>query len=151
MSNYENLPRTIKTLYEKQLCLCETLLCIDKTAGDLGNMMSRVNETCNLKTSHNCLKGTTDFSLQSDSNGYNANITSQLLSSFRIQTKHLTSNQLYALDRSRSRCIKHIIRTERRDREPSRIPVRKLVYLMSKLNKTKRCKIKSLIRKALHS
>ena len=146
MSNYENLPRTIKTLYEKQLCLCEMLLCVDKTAGDLGNMMSRVNETCNLKTSHNCLKGTTDFSLQPDSNGYNANIKSQLLSSFRIQTKHLTFNQLYALDRSRSRCIKHIVRTERRDCEPSRIPVRKLVYLMSK-NKTKRRKIKSLIRR----
>ena len=79
MSNYENLSETIKALYEKQLRLCETGLCIFETAGDLGNNMAKVNETCTLKTYLNCLKGTTEgFSLQLDSNDYNANIKSEL-------------------------------------------------------------------------
>ncbi len=143
MSNCQNLSETIKTLYEKQLCLNETLLYIDETAGDLGDIKSKVNGICALKTYHNCLKGTTEVSSQLDSNDYNVNIKS--LSTFTIQTKHLTSNQSYAFDRNRSRCIKHSAHAKRRDREPSRIPMKKLVYLMSK-NKTRRCRIKSLIK-----
>ncbi len=145
MSNYGNLSKTIETLYKKQLHLCETLLCIEETSGDLGSIKSKVNETCTLKTYHNCLQGTTDVSSKLDSKDYNANIES--LSTFKIQTKHLTSNQSYAFNRSRSRCTKHLlVRTKRRDREPSRIPMKKLVYLMSK-NKTRRRRIKSLIRR----
>ncbi len=36
MSNYENLSKTIKTLYEKQLHLCETLICLMKDQVTLG-------------------------------------------------------------------------------------------------------------------
>ena len=146
MSNYENLLETMKALYAKQMCLYETLVCACEIACDLGNIMSKVDETCTLKTYHNCLKGTTEgFSSQLDSNDYNANIKSELLSTFTIQTKHLTSNQSYAFNRSRSRCIQHLVHAKRRDREPSRIPMKKLVYLMSK-NKTRRHRIKSFIR-----
>ena len=60
-------------------------------------------------------------------------------------SKQLTSNQLYTLDRSRSPCITHFAHARKRDREPSRIPMKKLVYLMSK-NKTRRRRIKSLIK-----
>ncbi len=110
MSNYENLSKTIQTLYEKQLHLCETLMCIDERSGDLGNIKSKVNETCTLKTYHNCLQGTTDVSSKLDSKDYNANIES--LSTFKIQTN--------AFNRSRSRCTKHLlVRTKRRDRESS--------------------------------
>ncbi len=135
MSNYENLSETMKALYAKQMCFCETLVCVYEIAGDLGNIMSKVNETCTLKTYHNCLKGTTEgFSSQLDSNDYNANIKSELLSTFT-----------YAFNRSRSRCIQHLVHAKRRDREPSRIPMKKLVHLMSK-NKTRRRRIKSFIR-----
>ena len=83
MSNYENLSETMKASYAKQMYLCETLVCVYEIAGDLGNIMSKVNETCTLKTYHNCLKGTTEgFSSQLDSNDYNANIKSELLSTF---------------------------------------------------------------------
>ncbi len=146
MSNYENLSKTIKTLYEKQLHLCETLRSIDENSDDLGNIKSKVNETCTLKTYHNCLQGTTDVSSKLDSKDYNANIES--LSTCKIQTKHLTSSQSYAFNRSRlrSRCTKHLVHAiKRRDRELSRIPMKKLVYLMSK-NKTRRRRIKSFIR-----
>ncbi len=143
MSNYENLSQSIKTLYEKQLRLCETLLCIQQTAGDLGNITSKVKKTCTLKTYHNCLQGTTEISSQLNSYNYNANIKSELLSTFTIQT---TSNQSYAFDRSRPRCIKYLVHAKRRDCEPSRIPMKKLVYLMSK-NKTRRRRIKSFIRR----
>ncbi len=111
------------------------LVCVYEIAGDLGNIMSKVNETCTLKTYHNFLKGTTEgFSSQLDSNDYNANIKSELLSTFT-----------YAFNRSRSRCIQHLVHAKRRDRELSRIPMKKLVYLMSK-NKTRRRRIKSFIR-----
>ncbi len=117
MSNYENLSETMKALYAKQMCLCETLVCVYEIAGDLGSIMSKVNETCTLKTYHNCLKGTTEgFSSQLDSNDYNANIKSELLSTFT-----------YAFNRSRSRCIQHLVHAKRRDREPSRIPMKKFI------------------------
>ena len=96
MSNYENLSKTIKTVYEKQLRLCETLVYIGETSGDLRHIKSKVNKTCTLKTYHNYLQGTTDVSSKLDSKDYNANIKS--LSTFKIQTKHLTSNQSYAFN-----------------------------------------------------
>ncbi len=51
MSNYENLSETMKALYAKQMCLYETLVCACEIACDLGNIMSKVDETCTLKTS----------------------------------------------------------------------------------------------------
>ena len=113
-------------------------VCVYEIVGDFGNIMSKVNETCTLKTYHNCLKGTTEgFSSQLDSNDYSANIKSELLSTFT-----------YAFNRSRSRCIQHLVHAKRRDREPSRIPMKKLVYLKSK-NKTRRHRIKSYIRQLI--
>ena len=97
MSNYENLSQSIKTLYEKQLCLCETLLCIQQTAGDLGNIKSKVKKTCTLKTYHNCLQGTTEISSQLNSYNYNANIKSELLY-LRLQYKPLLINRTLSIE-----------------------------------------------------
>ncbi len=57
----------------------------DERSGDLGNIKSKVNETCTLKTYHNCLQGTTDVSSKLDSKDYNANIES--LSTFKVDVK----------------------------------------------------------------
>ena len=60
----------------------------------------------------------------------------------RTEQQSRTSDNFGRRSRSRNRDSVHI---RKRDREPSRIPMKKLVYLMSK-NKTKRRKIKSLIK-----
>lgn len=67
-----------------------------------------------------------------------ANIKSRRLPTLSIQT------QCVAFSRSRSRTRSHLVHVKKRDREPSRIPMKKLVHLMSK-NKKRRRKIESLI------
>ncbi len=48
------------------------LICLDQTADDLGNTLSKVNETC--KAHHNHVKGTTDSGSQLNNNDYNPKI-----------------------------------------------------------------------------
>jgi hypothetical protein len=137
-----NLSETMKIVCVKQLCLCETLINICQTADDLGNTLSKVNDTCILKAHHNYVEETIDASPQLNND---PNIKGELLSTFTKQNKHLTSNQSYVFDRSRSQCIRHSKYARKRDREPSRIPMKKFVHLMTK-NKTRRRRIKSLIK-----
>ena len=74
-----------------------------------------------------------------------------LLSRATVQTKHINSDRSNAFNRSsgRSRCItRHLVHVNKRDCEPSRIPMQKLVHSMSK-NKKRRHKIKSFIRRLI--
>ena len=68
------------------------------------------------------------------------------LSRVTVQTKHINSDKSSAFNRSlgRSRCItRHLVHVNRRDREPSRIPMKKLVHSMNKV------KIKSFIKRLI--
>ena len=68
-----------------------------------------------------------------------------------VQTKQINSDKSNAFNRSsgRSRRItRHLVHVNKRDREPSRIPMKKLVHSMSR-NKTRRHKIKSFIRRLI--
>ena len=145
MSNYENLSETVKALcYVRELIrLCsETHVDISDTEDDLGNK-SKVNTTYNLKTCHNRKEKTAIHRPLAVSNAYLCRVT--------VQTKHMNSDKSNAFNRSscRSRCItRHLVHVNKRDREPSRIPMKKLVHSMSR-NKKRRHKIKSFIRRLI--
>ena len=146
MSNYDNLSETVKALcYVNELRLCsETHVDISDTAYDLGNIKSKVNRTCNLKIYENREeKPTSSSSDNNDAYVHSSTVT--------IQTKHINMPKSNAFNRSssRSRCItRHSVHVNKRDREPSRIPMKKLIHLMSK-NKKKRNKIKRFIRRLI--
>ena len=131
----------MRSLYVKELRICETFTDIYDSQVDLGNE-SKGNKTC-IETYHNrFIEKPTNFRPLHSHNAY-----TNILSTFTIQTKHLNCHQSNAFNRSsRSRCItRHLVHAKRRDREPSRIPMRMLVNLISK-NKKRRHKIKKLIR-----
>ena len=146
MSNYDNLSETVKALcYVNELRLCsETHVDISDTAYDLGKIKSKVNRTCNLKIYENREeKPTSSSSDNNDAYVHSCTVT--------IQTKHINMPKSNAFNRSsgRSRCItRHSVNVNKRDREPSRIPMKKLIHLMSK-NKKKRNKIKRFIRRLI--
>ena len=129
----KNLSETSVTLYDKQLATCATLVCVHESQGDFGNIKSKVNET-----SHNHFITSPP---ESNHTVY-ANIKSQRLFTLSVQT------QCVAFNRSRAQTRSHLIHAKKRDREPSRIPMKKLVHLMSK-NKKRRRKIKSLIKQLI--
>ena len=145
MNNYENLSETVKALhFVNELFICENHVDIWDTRGDLGNE-SKVNRTCNLKTYDNRTEKPTSLRPLPNNNDSYAH-----LSAFTIQTKHINSKS-NAFNRSsgRSRCIaRHFVHVNTRDREPSRIAMKKLVHSMSK-NKKRRHKIKSFIRRLI--
>ena len=141
MSNYENLSETVKALcYVRESIhpFSETHVDFSDTEDDLGNK-SKVNTTYNLKTCDNRKEITAINRPLAVSNAYLCRVA--------VQTKHMNSDKSNAFNRSscRSRCVtRHLVHVNKRDREPSRIPMKKLVHSMSK-NKTRRHKIKSFI------
>ena len=145
MSNYENLSETVKALcYVRELIrlFSETLVDISDTEDDLGNK-SKVNTTYNLKTYDNRKEKTEIHRPLADSSVHLCRVT--------VQTKQINSEKSNAFNRSsgRSRRItRHLVHVNKRDREPSRIPMKKLVHSMSR-NKTRRHKIKSFIRRLI--
>ena len=145
MSNYENLSETVKALcYVRQsIRLCsETHVDFSDTEDDLGNK-SKVKTTYNLKTCDNCKEKTAIHRPLAVSNAYLCRVT--------VQTKHMNSDKSNAFNRSscRSRCVtRHSVHVNKRDREPSRISMKKLVHSMSR-NKKRRHKIKSFIRRLI--
>ena len=136
MNNYENLSETVKALhFVNELFICENHVDIWDTRGDLGNE-SKVNRTCNLKTYDNRTEKPASLRPLPNNNDSYAH-----LSAFTIQSKHINSKS-NAFNRSsgRSRCIaRHFVHVNTRDREPSRIAMKKLVHSMSK-NKKRRHK-----------
>ena len=146
MSNYENLSETMKALhFVNELLICKNCVEICGTDGDLGNK-SKVNRTCSLKTCDNPIAKPTSPRPLPDNNYAYAR-----LSTFTKETKHINSRKSNVFNRisSRSRCItRHLVHVNTRDREPSRIPMKKLVHSMSK-NKKRRHKIKSFIKRLI--
>ena len=144
MNKYVNLCETMKAFYVKELIriLCENNVSGGNTERDLGKESLKVNRTCNLRTYNHPIKKETNSTLLPDS--YDANS-----STYTMQTKHINVSQCNAFIRSRSRCItRSLVHAKRREREPSRIPMKKLVYFMSK-NKKRRHKIKSYVRQLI--
>ena len=145
MSNYENLSETVKALcyVRESIRLCsETQIDISDTEDDLGNK-SKVNTTYNLRTYDNRKEKTAIHRPLADSSAHLCKVT--------VQTKHINSDKSNAFNQSscRSRCItRHLVHVNKRDREPSRIPMKKLVHSMSR-NKKRRHKIKSFIRRLI--
>ena len=144
MGNYENLSETVKALcYVMELCLCsETHVYIRDTEDDLGST-SKVNTTYNLKTYDNRKEKTVSPRPLAHSNAHLSRVT--------VQAKHINSDKSSAFNRSlgSSRCItRHLVHVNRHDREPSRIPMKKLVHSMNK-NKKRRHKIKSFIKRLI--
>jgi hypothetical protein len=100
-----------------------------ETQRDLGNK-SKVNETCYSETCHNI---STETKKQNSTtlpkcNDTHANIVKEVL---RLPSTRPYNN----FGRSRS---KHLTHVKSRDREPSRIPVKKLVHLISEYRKSRR-------------
>ena len=121
MRNYESfISTTMKTLCVKELRILKRIIETHDAQGELGNI-SKVNEACNFTATYdNRLEKQTYPVPSPDSHNIYANI--------------------------RSRCItRYLAHAEGRDRESSRILMKKLVHLMSK-NKTKRRKIKRFIK-----
>ena len=145
MSNYENLSETVKALhFVNELHSCKNQIDSSDSEGDLGNK-SKVNRTCNLKPHDNLLdKPTSPRALPNDNDAYTH------LSTFAIETKYINSYKSNVFNRisGRSRCITRHLHVNTRDREPSRIPMKKLIHSMSK-NKKRRHKIKSFIRRLI--
>ena len=145
MSNYENLSETVKALhFVNELHSFENQIDSSDSESDLGNK-SKVNRTCNLKTHDNLLdKPTSPRALPNDNDAYTH------LSTFAIQTKYINSHKSNVFNRisGRSRCITRQLHVNTRDREPSRIPIKKLIHSMSKKRK-RRHKIKSFIRRLI--
>ena len=141
LSYYENLSETVKALcyVRGSIRLCsEMQIDISDTEDDLGNK-SKVNMTYNLRTYDNRKEKTALKRPLADSSAHLCKVT--------VQTKHINSDKSNAFNRSscRSRCItRHLVHVNKRDREPSRIPMKKLVHSMSR-NKKRRQKIKSFI------
>ena len=146
MSNYENLSETMKALhFVNELLICKNCVEICGTDRDLGNK-SKVNRTCSLKTCDNPIAKPTSPRPLPDNNYAYAR-----LSTFTKETKHINSRKSNVFNRIsiRSRCItRHLVHVNTRDREPSRIPMKKLVHSMSK-NKKRRHKIKSFIKRLI--
>ena len=146
MSNYENLSETMKVLhFVNELLVCKNYVDMCGTDRDLGNK-SKVNRTCNLKTYDNPIaKPTSPRPLPDNNYAY------VRLSMFSKETKHINSRKSNVFNRisGRSRCItRHLVHVNTCDREPSRIPMKKLVHSMSK-NKERRHKIKSFIKRLI--
>ena len=145
MSNYENLSEAVIALcyVRESIRLCsETQIDISDTEDDFGNE-SKVNTTYNLRTYDNRKEKTALYRPLADSSAHLCKVT--------VQTKHINSDKSNAFNRSscRSRCItRHLVHVNKRDRELSRIPIKKLVHSMSK-NKKRRHKIKSFIRQLI--
>ena len=122
-----NTAITVKS--KVSLNTCENLRMTCKTQRDLGNK-SKVNETCCSETYHNL---STETKKQNSTtlpkcNNTHASIVKEVLPSTRSYNNSSRS-------RSRSKNLTHV---KSRDREPSRIPVKKLVHLMSKNRKSRR-------------
>ena len=136
-----NTAITVKLLKSKvTLNACENLNMIDETERDLGNIKSKVNETCYSETCHNLSTETKkqNFTTLPKCNNTYASIVKEVLPSTRTYNN-------FSLSRSRS---KNLTRVKSRDREPSRIPVKKLVHLMSKNRKSRRV-IKRFIKQSI--
>ena len=146
MSNYENLFETVNALhFVNELRICENHVVIRDSQGTLGNR-SKVNRTCNLKVYNNPVEKPTSPTPSPDNNDAYTH-----LSTFTIQTKFINSRKSKVFNRTsgRSRCItRHLVHVNTRDREPSRIPMKKLVHSMSK-NKKRRHQIKSFIKRLI--
>ena len=144
MNKYVNLCETMKAFYVKELIRisCKTSVDNADTEGDLGNE-SKVNRTCNLRAYDHSIEKQTKPRLLVESNDAKSY-------AFTMQTKHINSPKFNMFVGIRSRCItRPLEHVNRRDREPSRIPMKKLVYLMK--NKKRRQKIKSCIRQKIKS
>ena len=139
MNKYVNLSETMKAFYVKELI---RILCDNADSEcDLGNE-SNVNRTCNLRAYDNSKEKETKPELLPDSNDANS-------STFTMQNKHIHSNYNFAFIQNRSRCIiRSSVHAKRRDREPSRIVIKKLVYFMNR-NKKRRNKMKKYIRRLI--
>ena len=139
-----NTAITVKLLKSKVTLLnsCENLEVTHETQHDLGNIKSKVNETCYFETCHNLSTETMNqnsTALPKCNNTY-ASVVKEVLP--------LPSTRPYNnFSRSRSRS-KHLTHVKSRDREPSRIPVKKLVHLMSKNRKSRRV-IKRFIKQSI--
>ena len=143
MNKYVNLCETMKAFYAKELTriLCENNVSGGNTERDLGNE-SKVNRTCNLRAYNHPIKKQTNSTLLPDS--YDANS-----STYTMQTKHINVSQCNTFIRSRSRCITlSLVHAKRHEHEPSRNPMKMLIYFMSK-NKKRRHKIKSYVRQLI--
>ena len=144
MRIYWNLSETVKALcYVRELRLCSEMhFDVSDTEDDLGNK-SKVNTTYNLKICDNRKEKTVSPRPLADSNAHSYRVT--------VQSKHINSDESNAFNRSsgRSRCItRHLVCVNKHDREPSRIPMKKLVNSMSR-NKNRRHKMKSFIRRLI--
>ena len=130
MSNYENLSESMKVLhFVNELLICKNCVDICGADRDLGNK-SKVNKTCNLKTYDNPIAKPTSPRPLPDNNYAYAR-----LSTFTKETKLINSRKSNVFNRisGRSRCVtRHLVHVNTRDREPSRIPMKKLVHSMSK-------------------
>ena len=137
--------RDPRQLVYLELRICKNHVGISDTEGDLGNE-SKVNRTCYLKTNDNLVDKPTSPRPLSDNNDAYTH-----LSTFTKETKYINSHKSNVFNRisSRSRRItRHSVHVNTRDREPSRIPMKKLIHYMSK-NKKRRHKIKSFIRRLI--
>ena len=124
MNKYVNLCETMKALYVKELIriLCEKNVSGGNTNRDLGKE-SKVNRTCDLRAYNHPIKKQTNSTLLPDS--YDANSPT-----YTMQTKHINVSQCNTLIRSRSRCItRSLVHAKRREREPSRIPMKFISHL----------------------
>ena len=120
-----NTAITVKLLKSKVTLLnsCENLKMTHETQHDLGNIKSKVNDTCYFETCHN---------LSTETMNQNSTALRKCNSTYASIVKEvlpLPSTPPYNnFSRSRSRS-KHLTHVKSRDREPSRIPVKKLVHL----------------------
>jgi hypothetical protein len=135
-----NTAITVKLLKSKvTLNTCENVKMSHETQRDLGNK-SKVNETSYSETCHNL---STETRKQNSTTLPKCNNTHA-----RIVKEVLPSTCPYNnFSRSRSRS-KNLTHVKSRDREPSRIPVKKLVHLMSKNRKSRRV-IKRFIKQSI--
>ena len=137
-----NTAINVKLLKSKvTLNTCENVKVTHETQRDLGNK-SKVNETCYSEICHNLSTETKkqNYTALPKCNNTYANIVKEILP--------LPSTRPYNnFSRSRSRS-KHLTHVKSRDREPSRIPVKKLVHLMSKNRKSRRV-IKRFIKQSI--
>ena len=133
MTNHVNLSQTMRSVYLKVLRIYETNVDVDDIRGDLGNK-SKVHEICNiLRTYDKRIQERIDFRPLPDINSTYLN-----LSTFTIQVKQKDSQKYNAFIRSAGRSrykTRHLSHLKRRDREPSRIPMKKFVNLMIKIEK----------------
>jgi hypothetical protein len=122
---------TVKLLKSKvTLNTCENLNMTHETQLHLGNK-SKVNKTCYSETY--CPNLSTDIKKQNSTtlpkcNNTHANIVKEVLASTCPYNN-------FSRSRSHRKNLTHV---KSRDREPSRIPVKKLVHLMSKNRKSRR-------------